>query len=42
MCIFQSFFHDFGGLGASGADLAKKLENVPKFYAVLFPFGGPF
>ena len=31
-----------GGLGASGADLAKKLENVIKFYARLDLFGGPF
>ena len=31
-----------GGLGASGADLAKKFENLAKIYVGLFAFGSPF
>ena len=31
---------NLGRLGASGADLAKKVENVPKSYPGAFSFGG--
>ena len=31
-----------GGLGGSGADLAKKLENVAKIHPILFAFGVHF
>ena len=36
----SSVFMILGGLGASGADLAKKVENVPKIYGGSFSILG--